>query len=74
MLKNMLKLGAVLIAAILVTGAVAAQNAVYTFTTIDVPGSTNTEAIGINKQGAIVGKYVDVRNAEHGFLAKPTGQ
>jgi hypothetical protein len=43
------------------------------YTSIDVPGSrSNTEVIGINKQDAIVGRYLDVHGTEHGFLATPT--
>ena len=29
----------------------------YTFTTIDVPGSTETRALGINEVGQIVGEF-----------------
>ena len=67
--KHLLKLGAALIAAVLVTGAVAAQNAAFTFTTIDVPGSIQTNANGINSRGQIVGFYTDVSSGtSHGFL------
>src|SRR4051794_29265388 len=69
MLKNMPKLGAVLIAATLVTGAVAAQNAAFTFTTINVPGAIQTNANGINSRGQIVGFYTDASSGrQHGFL------
>ena len=37
------------------------------FTTIDVPGASSTEAIGINRQGDIVGLYVS-GGVQHGFL------
>jgi probable HAF family extracellular repeat protein len=40
----------------------------YTYTTIDVPGATNTEANGINSSGQIVGQYVDSHNGLNGFL------
>ena len=41
------------------------------FTTIDVPASVYTEALGINSQGHIVGAYVDATNFNvHGFLLK----
>ncbi len=38
------------------------------FISIDVPGSTSTQAIGINNAGQIVGRYIDSAGAEHGFL------
>ena len=37
-----------------------------TFTTIDLPGATDTLAIGINARGQIVGLYV--AGGTHGFL------
>ena len=37
------------------------------FTTIHFPGSTQTEAFGINDFGVIVGTYFDARNFTHGF-------
>ena len=37
------------------------------FATIDVPGSTSTQALGINGRGEIVGRYDDA-SGEHGFL------
>jgi probable HAF family extracellular repeat protein len=39
----------------------------YSFTTLNVPGSTLTEAYGINTAGQIVGNFVDT-TGEHGFL------
>ena len=33
------------------------QASAYSFTTIDVPGSTRTEVIGINNNGTMVGAY-----------------
>src|SRR5712691_5299723 len=39
----------------------------YTFTTLDVPGATSTEAFGINRAGQIVGLYSNA-TGEHGFL------
>jgi len=37
------------------------------FKTIDVPGSTETDANGINTAGTIVGFYIDSAGATHGF-------
>jgi len=37
------------------------------FTIIDVPGSTTTEAMGINNAGWIVGYYSDSSGTRHGF-------
>jgi probable HAF family extracellular repeat protein len=42
----------------------------FTFTSIDVPGASNTLATGINARGAIVGIYYDSAGNEHGFLLK----
>src|ERR1700758_488473 len=57
-------LGAVLI----LVGAPAMARA-FTFTTIDVPGATNTEALGNNARAQIVGAYGDFNNfAGHGFV------
>jgi probable HAF family extracellular repeat protein len=39
-----------------------------TFTTIDVPGATLTNAQGINHQGDIVGTFIDGNGRQHGFL------
>jgi hypothetical protein len=44
--------------------------ATYSFTTLDVPGSTYTQAHGINASGQIVGYYDDA-GGRHGFLATP---
>jgi hypothetical protein len=53
-------LPAVLSLSILLSTLVAAQDASYTFTTIDVPGATmSTEAYGINNAGQIVGVFRD---------------
>jgi hypothetical protein len=51
---------------------VAAQ-AASTIVTIDPPGSTLTQAFGINNLGAIVGQYVDASALKHGFLRAPDG-
>ena len=42
----------------------------FTFTSIDVPGSTGTLATGINASGHIVGIYYDAAGNSHGFLLK----
>ena len=42
-----------------------------TYTTLDVPGSTDTFASGINASGQIVGYYAVSVNRSHGFLATP---
>src|SRR5258708_30575792 len=39
----------------------------YSFTTVDVPGATNTNATGINNRGQIVGFYNDA-SGDHGFV------
>jgi probable HAF family extracellular repeat protein len=39
-----------------------------TFTTIDVPGATDTGVAGINAAGPIVGGYLDTSGMSHGFL------
>jgi probable HAF family extracellular repeat protein len=39
-----------------------------TFTTIDVPGATYTQASGINNAGQIVGGFFDSNGISHGFL------
>src|SRR6266545_2725173 len=44
------------------------------FTPIDVPGATETRAIGINKQDVIVGAYRDGDGVFHGFRRDPDGK
>src|SRR5581483_696957 len=39
-----------------------------TWTAVDVPGATATQALGINKTGEIVGLYADSAHHTHGFL------
>src|SRR5262249_13340269 len=41
------------------------------YTTIDVPGSTLTELLGINDAGQIVGQYYESSGNAHAFLATP---
>jgi probable HAF family extracellular repeat protein len=38
------------------------------YQTLDVPGSLQTTATGINDSGQIVGNYTDTRNRDHSFL------
>jgi hypothetical protein len=42
-------------------------NIAYSFTTIDVPGARDTQTLGINDSGQIVGRFVDATGA-HGFV------
>jgi len=39
-----------------------------TFTTLDYPSSSSTDAGGINKAGVVVGRYEDGGDVEHGFI------
>ena len=41
-----------------------------TFTPIDVPGATFTDAIGINDRGQIVGDFTDAGGTVHGSIAQ----
>jgi hypothetical protein len=41
------------------------------YTTLDVPGSTYSRALGINASGQIVGDYLDAGGMRHGYLATP---
>src|SRR5438552_1119976 len=52
-----------------VTGQAMAQPS-YSFTILDVPGSSKASAIalGINASGQIVGSYYDAAYIHHGFL------
>src|SRR6516165_2598304 len=47
------------------TGPAQAQ---YTYTTFDVPGTSDTEAFGINQAGQIVGANSNSSGVSHGFL------
>ena len=51
----------------LLVGGAEPAKADYIFTTLDVPGSTLTQAYGINDSGQVVGLYEDTRGL-HGFL------
>jgi probable HAF family extracellular repeat protein len=61
-------LSTVLSLSVLLSTLVAAQDASYTFTTIDVPGALYTEAHGINAAGQVVGGFLDAGFTFHGFL------
>jgi probable HAF family extracellular repeat protein len=39
-----------------------------TFTTLDFPDSTGTQALGLNNKGQVVGFYTDSAGANHGFV------
>jgi uncharacterized membrane protein len=62
-------LSVVLSLSVLFSTLVAAQDASYTYATIDVPFSdaVGTRAVGINSRGQIVGNYADQIKL-HGFL------
>jgi probable HAF family extracellular repeat protein len=64
-------LSAVLSLSVLFSTLVAAQDASYTFETIDVPGARVTQALGINETGQIVGHFYDAIEG-HGFLKNGT--
>jgi hypothetical protein len=65
-------LSAVLSLSVLLSPLVAAQDASYTFTTIDVPGSISTVTTGINDRGQIVGRFRDAAGGPHGLLIDGT--
>jgi probable HAF family extracellular repeat protein len=65
-------LSAVLSLSVVLSTLVAAQDASYTFTTIDVPGAQDTEAHDINTAGEIVGWFRDASGGLHGFLTDGT--
>ena len=50
-----------------------AANAKPTYTTIDPPGSTNTQPYCINAKGNVAGNYYDSNNVSHGFLRTVDG-
>ena len=57
-----------LTALVLIFGFSATVHALsYTFTTID-PGDSNNEALGINNDGTVVGRYKDSSGIFHGFV------
>ena len=40
-----------------------------TFSNVDFPGASETQAIGVNDAGQIVGDYFDAASVEHGFVS-----
>ena len=64
---------AVVILSALAVVLAAGPSAAFTFTTIDVPGASATQAWGINKPGLIVGEFVDHTGTQHGFLRQLDG-
>ena len=63
-----------LIALGLILGSAVQTKAEFVFTTIDVPGSSQTEASGINNSSQIVGDYnSNVDGGTHGFLLSGGG-
>jgi uncharacterized membrane protein len=64
-------LSAVLSLSVLLSTFVAAQDALYTFDRLDVPGARRTLARGINDGSQIVGIYDDSTPGIHGFLYSP---
>jgi probable HAF family extracellular repeat protein len=53
--------------------ALASGASAFSFTTIDVPGASQTDAFGVNKAGQIVGFYEDASFTLHGFLRNTDG-
>src|SRR6516165_9632480 len=51
-----------------VTASASAAAALGTYTTIDVPGATATNAISVNDFGVVVGRYTDTQGVSHGFI------
>ena len=51
-----------------VTASASAAAALGTYTTIDVPGATATNAISVNDFGVVVGSYTDTQGVSHGFI------
>jgi len=56
------------LAAVALVATASAAEAQYAYTKIMYPGSTWTEASGINDVGQVVGTYTDTAGIAHGFL------
>jgi len=66
--KTMLcALGSMLLFAVAAASAADAPSLKFKFTTIQVPGSTETDTYGINNDGVIVGDYFDSSGVMHGL-------
>jgi uncharacterized membrane protein len=50
------------------TFGIASPGGAFDFVSIDYPGASFTQAVGINKQGDIAGGYKDAAGKMHGFL------
>jgi len=57
----------------LLYAAAAFPQVTFTFTSFDPPGSQETHAYAVNNNGAIVGYYLDSRNAYVGYERSKTG-
>jgi len=57
-----------ILAAVLTLVGVPVTARAFTFTSIDVPGATSTDAFDVNQRGQIVGHYLDTSGADHGFM------
>jgi len=55
-------------AALLLAAPLVVHAGPYTFTNLDFPGATSTQARGINNAGQIAGAFTDTSNKQHGFL------
>src|SRR2546428_14035363 len=65
----MRSIACIIVFAALIGLAPAAFGSGFTFSTIDVPGASSTEALGINNAGQIVGFFKDnIGSGQHGFL------
>lgn len=63
----------VFVAAMAASFLAPAARAAYTYTTIDVAGSSYTSAYGINALGQVVGTYADASGNMHGFPRSADG-
>ena len=54
---------------IVLIGAPAVVARSFTFTSVDPPGSTSTDAMGVNSSGQVIGGYTNASGG-HGFLMK----
>jgi hypothetical protein len=66
-----LLLAVVVALGVLLGGPPVTQATSFTFTPLDVPGASLTQATGINSRGQIVGSYFGGTTGGRGFLATP---